>query len=150
MITIIILVAFFILFFFLKKHTGVAILAACAGAFFYSAINGFFITIHDLTHLQLDVIENIAFVALVVALPFLAYIFSNRSWSPAILRIVSSVVLSATITTLCASFIKNLVSLDTLSNNILSFLAEYRGFILTASVAVAYLDIFIFRGNKRF
>ena len=143
MIIIGVLIAFFLAFFFLKKHVGVAILASFAGSIVYNTISGFFITLHKTFHLPLDTIENITFLILVVALPFLVYFFSKRSWSPIFMRALGSAVFTVLIVSLCSGIIGHILPLDALSNNILNFIGQYRGIIATIGIVIAYFDILL-------
>lgn len=138
-----ILVALFVIFFFLKKHAGTAILASFAGAVVYEAVNGFFVTLHKITNIPLDVIENAAFLILVLGLPLVVYFFSKRSWSPTPFRIVTCIVFSLLVVSLCSGLIRSVAPLDDLSKNILSFMTEYRGVISTISIIVAYFNVLL-------
>lgn len=143
MIIIGILVALFIIFFLLKKHVGTAILASFAGAIVYNTISGFFITIHNSFHIPLDVVESVAFFILVVALPFLVYFFSKRSWSPVAIRVLGSAVFTILIVSLCSGVISHVAPLDALSNNILGFVNGNRGIITTVGIIIAYFDVLL-------
>ena len=138
-----ILVALFAILFFLKKHAGTAILASFAGAIVYEFINGFFITLHKITNAPLDVIENIAFLILVLGLPLVIYLRSKRSWSPTPFRVVSCVVFSILVVSLCSGLIRSIAPHDDLSKNILNFIIEYRGVISTVSIVVAYFNVLL-------
>lgn len=143
MIIIGILVALFIIFFLLKKHVGTAILASFAGAIVYNTINGFFITIHNSFHIPLDIVESVTFFILVVALPFLVYFFSKRSWSPVAIRVLGSAVFAILLVSLCSGVISHIVSLDALSNNILGFVNGNRSIITTIGIVIAYFDVLL-------
>lgn len=137
------LVALFLVAFFLKKHVGTAILAAFAGAIVYDLINSFFLTIYKTTHIPLDTIENIAFLALVVVLPLIVYFFSKRSWSPVFLRAINSAVFAITVLSLCSGIIGHLISLDPLSKNVLNFIGQYRAIITIVGIIIAYIDVLL-------
>lgn len=138
-----ILVALFVIFFVLKKHVGTAILASFAGAVVYEAVNGFFVTLHKITNIPLDAIENVAFLILVLGLPLIVCFFSKRSWSPTPFRVITCVVFSILIVSLCTGFIRAIIPLDDLSKNILNFITEYRGVISTISIIVAYFNVLL-------
>ena len=137
------LVALFVAFFFLKKHVGTAILASFAGSIVFNTISGFFVTLYKTTHVPLDTIENVAFLILVVALPFLVYFFSKRSWSPVFLRALGSAVFAVLIISLCSGVIGRIVSLDSLSNDVLNFFSQNRGIIATVGIVIAYFDVLL-------
>ena len=137
------LAALFLTFFFLKKHVGTAILASFAGVIVNNTISSFYVTLHKTTHLSLDTIEAVAFLALVIALPLIVYFFSKRSWSPVFIRAIGSAIFAVTIISLCSGIISHLVSLDALSKNILSFIGQYRAIISTAGIVIAYFDVLL-------
>ena len=143
MIIIAILVVLFLAFFLLKKHVGTAILASFAGAIVYNTINGFFITLHKSFNIPLDVIENMAFFILVVALPFLVYFFSKRSWSPVVIRGLGSLVFAVLIVSLCSGVISHIISLDSFSSTVTEFLTKNSGIVSTVGIIIAYFDVLL-------
>ena len=149
MIIIAALVLLFAVFFFLKKHVGPAHLAVIVGISVYESFGKNIVDgIHQLIkNAPTNVIEVIVFLILVLVLPMLLYIRSGRGGIFGILRIIEAAIFSALLVSLCAWCLTSFISLDGLSNNILSFIESYKGIIMVSGIAFAYFDILMYRDD---
>lgn len=149
MIIIAALVLLFAVFFFLKKHVGPAHLAVIAGISVYESFGKNIVDgIHQLIkNAPTNVIEVIVFLILVLGLPMLLYLRSGRGGIFGILRIIEAAIFSALLVSLCAWCLTSFISLDGLSNNILSFIESYKGIIMVSGIAFAYFDILMYRDD---
>lgn len=138
-----ILAILFATFFILRKHVGTAMLASFAGMVVHSAALGFFATLHKTTHIPLEMIENIAFLTLVLVVPLIIYILSKRSWSRFLIRIINSLIFSLLVVSLGSGILRQLLPIDLLSRDILNFISSNQGFIYTASIIVAYFNVLL-------
>ena len=149
MIIIAALVLLFAVFFFLKKHVGPAHLAVIAGISVYESFGKNIVDgIHQLIkNAPTNVIEVLVFLILVLGLPMLLYLRSGRGGIFGILRIIEAAIFSALLVSLCAWCLTSFISLDGLSNNILSFIESYKGIIMVSGIAFAYFDILMYRDD---
>lgn len=148
MVLTVLLVALFAIFFLLKRRIGVSLLAAIAGVSVYDMfgkeVSKFLAqAIH---HAPKDLISAAIFFAFVLIFPLVIYFRSSKGGLFGVFRIVAAALFATIITSICASRVVTYFPADTISNQVIQFIEQFKGLILACSIAAAYIDILLYRG----
>lgn len=148
MVLTILLIALFAIFFLLKRRIGVSLLAVIAGVSVYDMfgkeVSKFFS--QAIQQAPKDLISTSIFLAFVLIFPLVIYFRSSKGGLFGIFRIVAAALFAAIITSICASHVITYFPADTISNQVIHFIEQFKGLILACGIAAAYVDILLYRG----
>ena len=150
MVIAIVLVLLFALFFFLRRHIGPCLLAVIAGLSVYEMFGPQLIDFIQgaASSVSRSLLETVVYLCFVLAFPLILYFRSSRGGLFGVLRIAAAALLAALLTSLLAPSLANIFFMDGLSQQILEFIATYKGWILVGGITVAYFDILFYRGQS--
>ncbi len=146
MVIIIALAVLFGLFFVVRKHIGPAHLAVIAGLSVYESFGHQFAEyIQRLaTDAPIELIENGLFLAFVLAFPLLLYLRSYSGGLFGILRLAEAAMFAALLALLIAPALSYFFPFDSLANQIVANIENFRGIIVLLGVLAAYFDILMY------
>ncbi|MBR3164043.1 hypothetical protein IKF15_01955 [Candidatus Saccharibacteria bacterium] len=150
MVLAIVLAVLLFCFLVLRKHVGVPFLAMIAGVAVSEAFG------EDLAGMvgkvasgvDLELVKDVIYVAVVAVVPFLLYLRSGRSGLFGAMRIIASVAFAIVLTLLIAEPLARWVSFDGLTQQIVAAVKDWRGILMAAGTVLAYIDVFLFRTGK--